>query len=90
MDYRVKLKEENEAMRERFDLATERIEQILSEDSVKEPYLDYFHKVTEFIIKMKAVFLRVESGEYANLSLEELQSVNKDLYEDIIDRKSVV
>lgn len=84
MDYRVKLKEENEAMRERFDLATERIEQILSEDSVKEPYRDYFRKVSEFIMKMKAIFLLVESGEYNNLSLNELKELNQDLYEDIM------
>lgn len=85
MDYRVKLKDENELMRERFDLAAERISQIPSESTVKEPYLDYFHKVSMYIMEMKDTFLSIEDGSYANKSLEELQTMNQDLYEDILE-----
>ena len=62
MDYRVKLKDENELMKERFDLAAERISQIPSENTVKAPYLDYFHKVAMYIMKMKDTLLSIEDG----------------------------
>lgn len=85
MNYKVKLKEENELMRERFDLAVERISQIPSENTVKGPYLDYFHKVATYIIKMTDTFLSIENGSYEKKSLEDLQAINHDLYEDILE-----
>ncbi|WP_167955206.1 aminopeptidase [Anaerosporobacter faecicola] len=83
MDYRVKLKEENEAMRERFDLAVERIRSIPEEHTVKEPFVTYFHKVSQYILKMVDVFHAIEDGSYEKKSLVELQAWNKDLYEDL-------
>ena len=42
MDYRELWREENEAVRERYDLTIERIGQIIKEETTQEPYREYF------------------------------------------------
>ena len=49
MDYRVLWKDENEAVKERYYLAMDRISQITRESTVEEPYRSYFIKTAEFI-----------------------------------------
>lgn len=83
MDYRNIFKDENDLMRERYELAIERIGEIPSEKTIKEPYLDYFHKVAQFCIKIGEVFNEVADNQYANKSFEELKELNDSIYEDI-------
>lgn len=45
MDYRVLWKDENEAVKERYYLAMDRISQITRESTVEEPYRSYFVKL---------------------------------------------
>lgn len=66
----------------RYDLSIERIQAMLSEDTVDVVFRDYFRKVAEFILKIEKIRVRLESGEEA--SLEELQQENYDIYSDII------
>lgn len=82
-DYRILFKEENEAVKERFDLSMERIRLIRTEDTVMEPFREYFKKMASFIEMVEAWghFLE-EKGEGA--SLEEFKDWNERLYGDIL------
>lgn len=84
MDYRNKFKDINDGVRERYELAMERIGGILDETLVGVAYRDYFSKVALFLLQMDELWNRVEQGEPANASLEELQKNNQALYADIL------
>lgn len=84
MRYRELMKEENDDTRERYELALERIRSIKTEDSVKEPYRDYFKTVAAFIDKVALYLNLVEEDSLGKLTLEELAEKNHDLYEDIL------
>lgn len=62
---------------ERYQLSKARIEELIAEETVPKPYLDYFRNVASFF---GVVFRWNEAGE----SLEEKQVYNKSLYEDIL------
>lgn len=83
MHYRELFKANNEAIRERFDLSMERIAVITQEDTTKQPFTDYFRNVAAFIIMMEELVLKIERDELSDASFEELQQLNKKLYEDI-------
>ena len=73
-----------EEIKERYDLAIERINQIPTEQNVGEAYRDYFAKVALFIQKTDAVYQLLQSGKWDCLSLEEKQKMNHELYQDIL------
>ncbi|MDF2474095.1 MAG: hypothetical protein K0R21_1877 [Anaerocolumna sp.] len=77
-------KEDNQLIRERYDLSMERIEAIATEQGMKEPYQDYFIKVASFIQKIKNTVSLVEEEALEKLSMEELVTINRDLYHDIL------
>ncbi len=84
MDYRERFAEENESVRERMELISDRILQIEHKPEVAEIYADYFKKTAGFLINLKDTFQLVKSGEIENMPFEKLQSVNKLLYNDIL------
>ena len=75
--------EENEAVLERYQLAIERIDQMEKEDTVREPFLDYFHRMSSFVRQVVYLYKMMEEGRYSKFSIEELQGINHSLYEDI-------
>lgn len=85
MNYRNREMQINEEIKERYELVKERILEIASgENTVKEPYGDYFSFVSGF---MKQVFEVAELSVKDTLkkcSLEELKKYNHDLYADIM------
>ncbi|MDF2944596.1 MAG: hypothetical protein K0S01_3454 [Herbinix sp.] len=83
MKYKLLFQEENEAIRERYELAMERIGLMEQETSVKEPFQLYFHKMAAFVRMVKNVVTMVEEDRMSSLSLKELQALNRTLYEDI-------
>lgn len=83
MNYKLLFKEDNEAIRERYELAMERIAQIEQEKTVKERYLPYFQKTASFLMLIKNVVRMYEEDQLKKLSLQELQALNRTLYEDI-------
>ncbi len=84
MDYRFLLKEENDAVRERYELSMERIKSLETED-MKLPYGSYFKGVAGFIRQIgNLVESRRDEGVREKMSLEELQRENHALYEDIL------
>ncbi len=91
MDYRILLQEENDAVRERYELSMERIRSMDTEE-MRLPYGCYFKKVSAFIRRIERLAKRVEetglSGEDGlegtSLTLEALQEENYALYQDIL------
>ncbi len=84
MNYRELFKEENENMMERYDLSMERIEGIVSEEGVIQPYNAFFEKTSRFIIMIQELVRNIQRDELENKTMEELKALNDSLYEDII------
>lgn len=93
MDYRILLQEENDAVRERFELSMERIRSMETEE-MRLPYGSYFKKTAAFIGQIDDLMrrrtgcgnpggLEMETA-WDCLSLEQLQAENRALYEDIL------
>lgn len=83
MKYHTLFEEQNKAIRERYDLAMERIGLIEQEKTVKEPFYDYFQREASFVMLIKSVAEMVEEDRLKDLTLKELQSINRALYEDL-------
>ena len=91
MDYRILLQEENDAVRERYELSMERIRS-MDTDEMQLPYGYYFKKVSAFIRRIERLAKRVEETglsreaglDGALLTLEELREENHALYQDIL------
>ena len=84
MKYWEMFREENEAVEERHELALERIGQFAGEETVEEPYRDYFRKTAEFILMAEKVLEMQNSGELEKLNLDEAKALNRRLYEDVL------
>lgn len=84
MKYTELFKEANEEIRERYELSIERIEEILKEQTVKEPAREYFEKVSAFILQISEVVALINDSRLSGLSLTELQKLNQELYADIL------
>lgn len=83
MDYRELFKEENEEIMERYNLAMDRIAEIINEESVKEPYRNYFVKTAKFIMQIKELVDLLNKSEMKDWTLEKLEKYNHSLYEDV-------
>ena len=66
-------------MMERYALAKTRVGEIPEEQEAAQPYLDFFQKTAGFLLK--TIQVMEKTGEQ---SLEELQTENRVLYEDIL------
>lgn len=84
MKYWEMFREENEAVEERHELALERIGQFAGEETVEEPYRDYFRRTAEFILMAEKVLEMQNSGELEKLNLDEAKALNRRLYEDVL------
>lgn len=84
MDYRELFKEDNENIKERYNLAIERIEKIPSENTVPLKYKDYFTVVSEYIIFIKELAELVDNDKINTLSLDGHRKINQKIYMDIL------
>lgn len=84
MEYKELFREENEAVRERYGLSMERIAAMGDEETVKEPYRDYFRQVASFIVMTGELYQALESGVMEKASMETLKEWNQRLYGDIL------
>ncbi len=73
---------ENEIIKERHDLAMERINLIFEEQSAKEGIADFFYQTARFIEKMDQLKMFLEHGE-EDADCDILQSWNQSIYADI-------
>ena len=76
--------EDNKVLMERYHLSSNRMKEIAKEDSVKEPYLDYFRNVATFLVKMFDLYDAIKDNKHQDYSMEKLAKYNKELYEDIL------
>lgn len=83
MEYMNLTKEEQEELIERYELAMGRIRELVTESELRIPLRDYFCKVAQFLVLVDRVAKMVNDGLYGKLTIEELKSVNRSLYEDI-------
>jgi hypothetical protein len=73
-----------DVVRERLELAADRIREIADEGLGTPEFSDYFKKVSEFLLLVLNTLYRNEKGEGADLDLAELKAENKRLFEDIL------
>ena len=69
---------------ERYELALDRIRLMQTEDTVGEPYRDYFKKMAEFVLMLDELRDELLDGRYQKLTLEELRTWNRRLYQDVL------
>lgn len=74
----------NEAVKERYELAAERLAEIAEKQQVKEPYADYCGRAARLLLLFTQEYTFVESGALRQASLEELQSHNHALYAELL------
>jgi leucyl aminopeptidase (aminopeptidase T) len=67
-----------------LELSKERLEMILTEESVKPPYRSYFQYVAGFLLKLISVSEENANGTLDHMTQEELAKLNHELYEDIL------
>lgn len=76
-------KQENEEIRERYELSMERVQAMGRERSVAAPFYDYFHITAAFIERMGELAKAAGKENFSEISLEELQKQNRELYADV-------
>lgn len=76
--------EEYSDMEERYELMMERIREIPQETAVSSIYQDYFATVADFIEQIGKVLELVKEEKLTDLSIQELKTLNHQLYADIL------
>ncbi len=71
-------------VKERYNLAAERIREIPGEKTAAEKFRPYFIKISEFLLLLHKLKVEIESGMYQKRELKELKEWNHALYEDIL------
>lgn len=84
-----KAKEEKIRYQERYELAAERVRGIDRETNggectVPDQMRDYFAKVSSYLVLMIDTYEEIDTGTFYELSLEQLQQRNRELYRDIL------
>lgn len=87
MGYKEIYRESNELAEERFELVMERIAQIAKETDVPGQFDDYFKKTAAFLLQLRDIVRREESGAFETASLEDCEKTNQALYEDIVPKR---
>ena len=86
MNYITYYKEENEAVKERYNLVMGRVLEIAEgEDTVPERFREYFKKQAEKLVLIKKLYDMSERGEYRNKTEEELKAINDMLHKEVRD-----
>lgn len=83
-DIYISEKDREDLEAERYALAIERIRQIPDESICEEQIRTYFRVVAEFVLLTDKAWNIVENGSLRRMTLEELQSLNAELYRDIL------
>lgn len=75
---------EHQLLKERYELSMERIRRFEAEESVKEPYRDYFRRAARFLMMIDQVMKAKEDGSFDSWDQDTLRLWNERLYEDIL------
>ncbi|MGL5435806.1 MAG: aminopeptidase [Lachnospiraceae bacterium] len=83
MKYQKLWEEENNAIKERYELPMERIRLFPSEQTA-EPFHGFFAEMSRFAEQIDSLVKNQTQGKQDNLSMEALQQLNHQLYQDIV------
>ncbi len=84
MSYQDIFRESNEKAKERYALVMERIRQIGSEETVSEPYREFFRETAAFLCLTDDVLRQEETGALNRLSSDACERLNQKLYEAVL------
>ena len=70
-------------IKERYDIAINRIKEIKDDNAVEQKYYDYFVYVSQFILMLDENYGYIQSEKIKDYSEKQLQDLNKKLYQDI-------
>lgn len=70
-------------LEERYELAIDRIKQIVIETNVDKQFTEYFQRTASFILEINALSQQINSGEYEKKSIQEMSEINAQIYQDI-------
>lgn len=77
-------KHDEQEYKERFRLSVERIDRMMGEETVEEPFCSYFQGMSVFMLELEAIRQKVADGTWEQQSQEEMQTQNRMLYSDIL------
>ncbi|MCH5259825.1 MAG: aminopeptidase [Lachnospiraceae bacterium] len=83
-DIYISEKDRKDLEAERYVLAVERIRQISDESICEEQIQTYFRVVAGFVLLADKAWNIVENGDLRRMTLQELQSLNAELYRDVL------
>lgn len=90
MSFLEQIEEQNEAVRERYELAMERIEGIVNDTStLDQKYRGYFRKTGAYLLQIRDVINMFEEDEWNELGLDACQQMNFDLYADLLSKSKI-
>ena len=78
------IRENNNRIKERYELTTERIHGIVQETTIPSEYANYFQTVGSFLLYADNVYTCIESNQWTKLSTADKKVCNHKLYEDIL------
>ena len=70
-------------MKERYELAIERIQCMVSEDKIEEKYSAYCLRTAQLFLTLNDIFTAVNSGGMEDVSTDELKRWNVELYKEL-------
>ena len=85
MKYLELLKENNEELKERYELVTERVKEIAQDASEAKAYADYFQKVAKYLGLLNQIVEYAAKDGIRNMDETQAMKINTALYEDIRD-----
>lgn len=74
----------DELLKERLELSAGRIETIIKENEICEPFADFFQNTASIIQNVYKLSALIREDQYQRLSINELRMWNRILYEDIL------
>ena len=74
----------DDILHERYQLAIDRIREIRDEETVAQPWRDFFQRTADFIILMDQVRQDLTDGTFVKTDLRSRRMVNERMYEDIL------
>lgn len=78
------VKERQEICTERHLLAKERMEHMKKEETACGKFAEYFRTVSSFLTDVEAAYELVRTGKWKTFSVEEKQTWNQRLYQDVL------
>ena len=70
-------------VKERYEMAIDRIKEITKENIVPQPYMDFFRRTGEFIIEIDKLYNLVREEKLKDYSMSQLEDLNDKMYGDI-------